>query len=65
LSPNDEVKKNATERACTKNWGKQKLYRILVAKPERTFNTERLRRRWEDNIKVDLRWDKVVLTGLM
>jgi hypothetical protein len=30
-------------------------YRVLVAKPEGTRPLERLRRRWEDNIKLDLR----------
>jgi len=30
------------------------LYRILVGKPERKRPLERPRRRWEDNIKMDL-----------
>jgi hypothetical protein len=30
-------------------------YRVLVGKPERRRPHERLRRRWEDNIKMDLK----------
>ena len=30
------------------------VYRVLVGKPERKRPLERPRRRWEDNIKVDL-----------
>jgi len=40
------------------------LYRDLVGKPEGKRPLERLRRRWEDNIKMDLRmWDVEVWTG--
>ena len=40
-------------------------YRVLVGKPEGKGPLERLRRRWEDNIKIDLaqdsdRWRAVV-----
>jgi hypothetical protein len=31
------------------------VYRVLVGKPEGKRPSERLRRRWEDGIKVDLR----------
>ena len=31
------------------------VYRVLVAKPEGKRTLERLRRRWEDNIKMDLK----------
>jgi hypothetical protein len=34
---------------------KRNAYRILVGKPERKRPLERPRRRWEDNIKMDLR----------
>jgi hypothetical protein len=37
-------------------------YRILVGKPEGTIPLRRPRRRWVDNIKIDLReigWDSV------
>jgi hypothetical protein len=41
-------------------------YRILVGKPEGKRPLGRPRRRWVDNIKIDLReigWDGVVWTG--
>jgi hypothetical protein len=44
---------------------KRNAYRILVGKPEGKRPLRRPRRRWLDNIKVDLRWDWVVLTGLI
>jgi hypothetical protein len=34
---------------------KRNAYRILVGKPEGKLPMERLRRRWVDNIKMDLR----------
>jgi hypothetical protein len=34
---------------------KRNAYRILVAKPEVKKPLERLRHRWEDNVKMDLR----------
>jgi hypothetical protein len=34
---------------------KRRSYRILVGKPEGRRKLERPRRRWEDNIKMDLR----------
>jgi hypothetical protein len=37
-------------------WGRGKVfYRVLVGKPEGKRPLGRLRRRWEDNIKMDLR----------
>jgi hypothetical protein len=36
--------------ACSAYGGGERLYRVLVGKPE----GQRPRRRWEDNIKVDL-----------
>jgi hypothetical protein len=41
---------------------KRNAYRILVGNPERKRPLGRLRRRWVDNIKIDLReigWDGV------
>jgi hypothetical protein len=35
--------------------GRRAAYRALVGKPEGTIPLERHRRRWEDNIKMDLR----------
>jgi hypothetical protein len=36
-------------------WDKRNAYRILVGKPEGKRQLGRPRRRWEDNIKMDLR----------
>jgi hypothetical protein len=46
-------------RACSTNGAKRNVYRILVGKPEEG-PLGRSRRRWVDNIKIDLRemrWD--------
>jgi hypothetical protein len=40
-------------------------YRILVGKPEGKRQPGRPRNRSEDNIKMDLRWDGLVRTGLV
>jgi hypothetical protein len=47
-------------RACSTNGEKMNAYRILVGMPEGKRPPERPRRRWMDNIKMDLReigWD--------
>jgi hypothetical protein len=38
-------------------------YRILVGKPEGKRPLGRSRRRWVDNIKIDLKRDRIVCTG--
>jgi hypothetical protein len=43
-------------------WEKKTAYRILVGKPEREKPLGSPRRRWVDNVKIDLReigWDGV------
>jgi hypothetical protein len=48
--------------ACGTNGGEEKVYRIVVGKPEGKRPLEGPRRRWVDNIKIDLRevgWDSV------
>jgi hypothetical protein len=42
-------------RACSTNGEKRNAYRILVGKPEGRRPLGRLRRRWEDNIKMEFR----------
>jgi uridine kinase len=44
-------------RACSKNEEKRNAYssRILVVKPEENRPLRKLRRRWVENIKMDLR----------
>jgi hypothetical protein len=48
---NVEVKDDEMGRACSTNWERRKACRILVGKPE----GRRPRRRWVDNITMDLR----------
>jgi hypothetical protein len=40
---------------CSTHGGDEEWYRILVGKPEGKRSLGRPRRRWEDNIKMDLR----------
>jgi hypothetical protein len=42
-------------RACSTNGAKRNAYRILVGKPEGKRPLGGPRRRWDDNIKLDLR----------
>jgi hypothetical protein len=42
-------------RACSTNGEKRNAYKILVGKPEAKGSLGRPRRRWEDNIIMDLR----------
>jgi hypothetical protein len=47
-------------RACNKKGEKRNAYRILVGKPEGKRQLGRPRRKWMDNIKMDIteiRWD--------
>jgi hypothetical protein len=47
-------------RACSTNGAKKNAYRILMGKPEGKRPLGRPRRRWVNNIKIDLReigWD--------
>jgi hypothetical protein len=44
---------------------KRNAYRILVGKPEGKTSLVTPRRRWVDNIKTDLRKNRVVWTGLI
>jgi hypothetical protein len=41
--------------ACSTNGEKRNAYRILVGKPEGKRPLGRHRRKWEDNIRMDLR----------
>jgi hypothetical protein len=60
---NDQVKEYKMGRACSTNGEKRNSYRILVGKPEGKRPLGRPRRRWVDNIKMDLRqrgWDGIM-----
>jgi hypothetical protein len=52
---NDQVKEEEMGRACSMNGEKRNVYRILVGKPEGKRPLGRPRRRWVDNVKMDLR----------
>jgi hypothetical protein len=41
-------------RACSTNGESRGAYRILVGKPEERRQRGKPRRRWEENIKIDL-----------
>jgi drug/metabolite transporter superfamily protein YnfA len=49
-----KIKKNEMGRACGAYGGGESVYRVLVGKPEGKRPLGRPRRRWEDNIKMDL-----------
>jgi hypothetical protein len=54
-------------RACSKYGGKRNAYRILVGKPEGKRPLGRPRRRWVDDVKMNLRkigWGKMGWNGL-
>jgi hypothetical protein len=54
------IKWDEIGRTCSMNWGNMNAYRILVGKPEGNTLLGIPRRRWIDNIKMDLReigWD--------
>jgi hypothetical protein len=50
---------------CSTNGEKRNAFRFLVGKPEGKRRLGRSRRRWVDNIKMDLGWDGVMWTGLV
>jgi hypothetical protein len=51
-------------RACSTNGEMRNAYRILVEKPEGRRPLRRPRRRWVDNIKINLKRDRVGWYGL-
>jgi hypothetical protein len=60
------VKENGVGRVCSTHGEKRNAYRILVGKPEGKRQLARSRRRWVDNIEMNLReirW--VVCTGFI
>jgi hypothetical protein len=57
--------KEEMDRAFSTNGEKRNAYRILVGKPEEKRPLGRARRRWVDNIKMDLRYDRIVWIGLI
>jgi hypothetical protein len=51
----DKDKEDEMGRACSTRGERRNTYRIFVRKPEGKISLGRPRRRWEDNIKIDLR----------
>jgi hypothetical protein len=51
-------------RACGTREGEGNAYRILVGKPEGKRPLGTPRRRWEDNIRINLKRDRMELYGL-
>jgi hypothetical protein len=51
---NNEVEEGAMGGACSTNGGEEEAYRLLVRKPEGKRPLGRPRRRWVDNIRMDL-----------
>jgi hypothetical protein len=49
------MKEDEMGRACSTNGERRNAYRILVGKPEEKRPLGRTRRRWVDNIKMNLR----------
>jgi hypothetical protein len=61
----DKIDKNEMGGACSADRERRDLYRVLVGKSEGKRPLGRPRRRWEDNIKMDLqKLDVGVWTGL-
>ena len=50
----DKIKKNEMGRACSTNGGGKRRVQGLVGKPEGKRLPGGAKRRWEDNIKMDL-----------
>ena len=58
----DEIEKNEMGGACSTYGESRSVYRGLMGKPEGKRPWGRPRRRWEDNIKMDLQ--EVVFGGM-
>jgi hypothetical protein len=50
----DQIEKNEMAGACSTYGEGGDIYRVLVGKPEGKRRLERPRRRWEDNMKMNL-----------
>jgi hypothetical protein len=48
------------DRACNVHWGDEKLVQSFSGMPEKQKPLRRPRRRWKDNIKIDLREAELV-----
>ena len=50
----DKIEKNEMVGTCSAYGGEERRIRVLVGKPEGKRPLGRPRRRWENNIKIDL-----------
>jgi hypothetical protein len=50
----DKIKKNEMGRACSAYGERRGVYRFLMVKPTGKRSLGRPRRRWEDNIKMNI-----------
>jgi hypothetical protein len=50
----DQIEKNEMGGACSMYGERRGVYRVLVGKPEEKRPLGRPRRRWDDNIRMDL-----------
>jgi hypothetical protein len=50
----DKIEKNEMGESCSAYVERKGVYRVLVGKPEGKRPLERPRRRWEDNINMDV-----------
>jgi hypothetical protein len=48
------MEKNAMGGACSMCWKRRGIYKVLMGNPEGKGPFGRPRRKWEDNIKMDL-----------
>jgi hypothetical protein len=59
------VKKVERDRECSTHGERRNVCKMLVGKPERKRPLGSTRLRWVDNIKINLRQDGMVWTGLI
>jgi len=58
------------DRTCSAYGEEERLYKVLVGKPEGKMSLGRPRRRWEDSIKTDLQevgcgvWNGLIWLGI-
>jgi hypothetical protein len=60
----NQVKEVEMGGACSMHGDKRNVYEVLVGKPEGKRPLQRLRRRVEDNVKIDLRETRFGWYGL-
>jgi hypothetical protein len=52
---NDQIKEDEMDRVCRTHEENIKSYRVLVGKPEGNRPLGRPRRKWKNNVKIDVR----------